>query len=62
MDVFDAIAKEVDDKVSQLKDHMSSGRATDYEDYKGLCGEIKGLLHIRQYVKDLQHQLEFSDE
>ena len=62
MDIFEAIAKEMDEKVGQLKDHMSSGRATTYEEYKQLCGEVKGLLYAKQYVKDLQQQLEHSDE
>ena len=61
MDLFETIIKEVDEKVSQLKDHLAAGRAQTHEDYKQLCGEIKGLLYVRGYVLDLKSHLENSD-
>lgn len=62
MDVFDAIAKEMDEKVDQLKDYLASGRTTTYEEYKYLCGQITGLLYARGYALDLRQNLENSDE
>lgn len=62
MDVFDAIAKEVDEKVEQLKEYLASGRTTNHEEYKHLCGQITGLLYVRGYALDLKRQLENSDE
>jgi len=41
---------------------MSEGRVENFEDYKKLCGEIKGLLFARGYTLDLQRNLEESDE
>lgn len=61
MDLFDTVTKEIDDKVSQLKDHLAGGRAQTHEDYKYLCGEIKGLLYVRGYLLDLKTNLENSD-
>jgi hypothetical protein len=62
MDALTAITVELDEKVKQLKDHLAAGRATTLEEYKQLCGEIKGLLFARQYVTDLKRNLENSDD
>ena len=61
MDLFETITKEIDDKVSQLKDHLAAGRAQTHEDYKYLCGEITGLLYVRGYLLDLKSHLKNSD-
>ena len=60
MDLFDTIAHEVNEKVTQLKDDLAKGNK-DPEGYKFICGEIKGLLFVKQYVIDLKQQLENSD-
>jgi hypothetical protein len=62
MDVLNTITVELDDKVKQLKDHLAAGRAQTFEEYKQLCGEIKGLLFARQYALDLKQRLENSDD
>ena len=62
MDVFDTIIKEMDEKVGQLKDYLATGRAISLEEYKQLCGEIKGLLYARGYTLDLKSHMENSDE
>lgn len=62
MDALTAITVELDEKVKQLKDHLAAGRATTLEEYKQLCGEIKGLLFARQYTTDLKRNLENSDD
>jgi|TARA_R110002126_G_scaffold266125_1_gene409282 hypothetical protein len=62
MDALDVIVKQTDDKVSQLKDFLSEGRAETFEEYKRLCGEIKGLLTARGYTLDLKQTLERMDE
>lgn len=62
MNAFDVIIKEIDEKVTQLKDFLSEGKSETFEDYKKTCGEIKGLLIARGYTLDLQQRLENSDE
>ena len=62
MDALDVIVEQTDDKVSQLKDYLSEGRAESFEEYKRICGEIKGLLTARGYALDLKQRLEQSDE
>lgn len=62
MDLLSTITIELDEKVTQLKDHLAAGRAQTFDEYKQLCGEIKGLLFARQYALDLQRNLENSDD
>jgi uncharacterized protein YaaR (DUF327 family) len=62
MDITDVIVSQIDDKVQQLQEAVSSGRADTFEEYKKTCGEIKGLLIARGYALDLKQRLESSDE
>lgn len=62
MDVFSVLIQQTDEKVTQLKDHIAEGKAETYEEYKKLCGEIRGLLTARGYILDLQQRMEYSDE
>lgn len=62
MTALEIIVKEIDEKVQQLGQYVSSGNATSYEEYKRLCGEIKGLLTARGYTLDLKNRMENSDE
>lgn len=62
MDIFEVLIEQADDKVTQLKDYLAEGKAATYEEYKALCGEIKGLLIARGNVLDLKQKAENSDE
>jgi hypothetical protein len=62
MDVFEILLEQTDEKVAQLKEHLSEGKASSFEEYKRLCGEIRGLLLARGYIIDLQQKVEYSDE
>jgi hypothetical protein len=62
MTALDLLAKQLDEQASYLRDGLSLGRASSFEEYKGTCGEIKGLLVARGYVLDLIQKMESSDE
>ena len=62
MDVIDVLVKQADEKVAQLRDYLAEGRAESFEEYKKLCGEIKGLLTVRGYALDLQQTMENMDD
>lgn len=62
MNVFDVLLEQTDDKVAQLKEHLADGKALTFEEYKRLCGEIRGLLLARGYIIDLQQKTEYADE
>lgn len=62
MDVYELLISQFDEKVTQLKDYLSEGKAESYEEYKRICGEIKGLLIARGYTLDLKHTVENADD
>jgi hypothetical protein len=62
MDAFDVLVEQLDEKVAQLKDYLADGKAENFEEYKKLCGEIRGLLTSRGYALDLKQRLENMDE
>lgn len=62
MDALEVLTKQTDEKVSQIKDYLSEGKAESFEEYKRLCGEIRGLLTARGYILDLKQNLENSDD
>ena len=62
MDALDVLVQQADEKIAGLKDWLAEGRAESYEEYKKLCGEIRGLLIMRGYALDLKQNLENSDE
>lgn len=62
MNALEVIVSQSDEKISQLKDYVATGRCSSFEEYKSLCGEIRGLLIARGYALDLQQKLENSDD
>lgn len=62
MDVFSAVAKECDEKIQQLQEHLSAGSAKSYDEYQKLCGQIQGLLHAKTYTLSLKQEWESSDD
>jgi hypothetical protein len=59
---LELLLKQIDEKVLQLKDSITNGNVEKFEDYKKLCGEVRGLLTAREYTLDLKDRLENSDE
>ena len=62
MNALELLIKEADEKVAQLKDFLSEGKAKTFEENQRLCGEIRGLLIMRGRTLDLKDKLEKSDE
>jgi hypothetical protein len=56
------LSVKMNDKVLQLQEAMGDGNAADFSEYKKMCGEIKGLLTARSYIKDLQERLTHDDD
>ena len=56
------LAKQIDDKVSQLQMNLADGKADDYAEYKKMCGEVKGLLTARLFIIDLQERVTNNDD
>jgi hypothetical protein len=62
MTVTELVIKQIDDQASYLREGLSLGRATSFEEYKGTCGEIKGLLVAKGFILDLMQKMEESDD
>ena len=62
MDALDVLVQQADEKIAHLKDWIAEGNLKSFEEYKRLCGEIRGLLIMRGYTLDLKQNLENSDE
>jgi hypothetical protein len=56
------LAKQIDDKVSQLQMNIADGKADDFAEYKKMCGEVKGLLTARLFIIDLQERVTNNDD
>jgi hypothetical protein len=61
MDAFETLISQIDGKVKQLKDHLCLGTES-VEGYQRICGEIRGLLLVKEYILDLKHTLEKSND
>jgi hypothetical protein len=62
MNAFEVLIQQADEKIGQLKEYLAEGKAESFEEYKKLCGEIRGLLIMRGYTLDLKQRLETSDD
>lgn len=60
--VISVVLKELRDRRSQLSDAVASGGAKTFEDYKYMCGEIRGLTAVEMYLLDLAKTMEQFDD
>tara|TARA_R110000824_G_scaffold82406_1_gene206567 strand:- start:168 stop:353 length:186 start_codon:yes stop_codon:yes gene_type:complete len=61
MNALQLIIEEIDTKHSFLLQKLGSGTIKDYPEYKYVCGNVSGILAVREYVLTLQERLE-NDE
>jgi hypothetical protein len=52
----------IDGKVKQLEEALGGKHAKNFEEYCGMCGEIRGLLTARSFLTDLTKNMEKFDE
>ena len=56
------LAKEIDKLRSDQDTHLAGGGAKSFDEYRQVCGVIRGLTHAETIVKDLVQRMEQSDE
>lgn len=56
------LTEKLDERILQLQEALADGNAADFASYKQMCGEIKGLLSARFYIKDLHERLINDDD
>ena len=62
MDAVDAIISKINEQVESINEAITSGRPATFDEYKRLCGEVRGLFLARDIVKDLKKQMENLDD
>jgi len=59
---FEYLATEIDKLRSDQVSHLAQGGAKTFDEYRHVCGVIRGLTHAETLVKDLVQKMEYSDE
>lgn len=59
---LEVLLRQYGERRNNLTDSLADGVAKDYAEYRGICGEIRGLLIAETILKDLAKNMEDSDE
>jgi hypothetical protein len=59
---FEYINSKLDERRTEIEQHLGRGAAKTYEDYQKLCGVIQGLEFAKQLVTDLAKSMETEDD
>jgi hypothetical protein len=62
MTLIDAILKEIRTRRAQLADGLANSSAKNFEEYRFICGELRGLAAVEMYLIDLAKNLEHNDD
>jgi hypothetical protein len=56
--VLTLLRKKINDEVSALSNHLSSGAAKDIEEYRRICGKTEGLGWVYNEIVELEKRLD----
>ena len=56
--VLALLRKKINDEVSALSNHLSSGAAKDIEEYRRTCGKIESFGWVYQEILELEKRLD----
>ena len=59
---FTVVLDEIAEKRESIAQALISGAAKDYPEYRGMCGEIRGLSLAHSFITDLVRKIETDDE
>jgi hypothetical protein len=60
--IIGVVLKELRDRRAQLSEAIANNGAKTFEDYKYMCGEIRGLTAVEMYLLDLAKSMEQFDD
>ena len=60
--VFSHVAKEIDKLRNDQQTFLNGGGAKSFDEYRHVCGVIRGLTHAETFVNDLVQKMETSDD
>ena len=61
MTVLELILEKLDDQKTRTVDDIATGNRS-FDEYKYSCGVVRGLLIAAELIKDLEEQMEKSDD
>ena len=56
------LLKEYKDRMEMLQEAVHRGNCTNFEEYKYVCGQLRGLEAACVVIQDLKERLENSDD
>jgi hypothetical protein len=60
--IIGVVLNELRERRAQLSDAIANNGAKTFDDYKYMCGEIRGLTAVEMYLLDLVKNMEQFDE
>ena len=60
--VLSYVAKEIYEFQNDQISFLAGGGAKSFDEYRHVCGVIRGLTHAEQLIKDLVQKMETSDD
>jgi hypothetical protein len=58
MDILDVVLERVKEMYVNASEDLAAGVATDYAEYRYICGVLNGLLKAKSEIEDLKRNLE----
>lgn len=59
---FSVVLKEIEGRRDSIAEALISGSAKDFNEYKYMTGEIRGLSLAHSFINDLVRKMEQSDD
>ena len=59
---FDYIKPKLDERRTEIEQHLGRGVAKDYSEYQKLCGVLQGLDFAKELTQDLQKRMENDED
>ena len=60
--IFNYLAREINKLRYDNAMFISSGRATSFDEYRHVCGVLRGLTFAETIIKDLAQKMELADD
>lgn len=62
LDALKDVHKRIRVELNELADHLAGGGASDFPEYRRVCGRIEGLARAESFIEDLATKLKEQDD
>jgi len=56
------VVRRIDEDIASKQAQVGEGKCTSFEDYKNVCGQIRGLMFARDHIEATLKNIEEEDE